>query len=1127
MEGCRRNPPKVLSVGCCDQPTLFHKVIIPAAVGDETTDPPLPGKYRNVLLVYETTENAYLYSSDGIPTLVSDKGELKRLEKLIKEEEVARKEEDEKLATAIEDEAKAREDADDALDDAILDETDARIEADEDIWTEIRTIEAASDVVDVVGTYAELEAYDTSKLHDNDLIKVLQDETHGDAITYYRWSTTTETFSYVGEQGPYYTQEQTNTLLDEKQNVLTAGDNITISSDVISAVDTTYTAGTGLTLTGTEFAVDTTVIAEKSDIPTQTSDLTNDGSDGTSTYVEADELATVATSGDYSDLINTPTIPTVNDATLTIAQGGTTLGTFTANSNTDTTIDIVAASYTAGTGIDITNSVISVDNTVAMVSDIPTATSDLTNDSGFITSADLPTKTSDLANDGADGTSTYVEADELATVATSGSYTDLINTPTIPAAQVNSDWNASSGVAEILNKPTIPTATSDLTNDSGFITSADLPTKTSDLTNDGSDGTSVYVESDELATVATTGSYTDLTNTPTIPAAQVNSDWNASSGVAEILNKPTLATVATTGAYSDLTGTPTIPTVNDATLTITQNGTSAGTFTANSATNTTIALTDTTYSAFTGTDGQAAGSAGLVPAPATTDAGKFLKADGTWGTITATTTVFYSSVNFEGWDDGTQWQIYLYADSAMTTYATGDDIYNAFQNGDVVIRYYDTHNAYTAYYSVDHVTKYDSTGMVDIYLVSGNWQACSSCGFDILDVRKYTSNNFWSIHKVYKLQEKLAAGSNITISGSTISATDTTYSVMTGATSSTAGVSGLVPAPAAGDEAKVLSGAGTWVNQSGGGVSTVIYYANSTSTAGFQSGTINGPYIYKDVARTTIATPGEIYDNFQAGNSIHIEYESTQTGTSAFAMTLEVATMSLNGSDTYSMVVNEVNEENPGDLRDLVMLRLYTNWDGQSTFTGRWMQQRKYVHTVNDGTLTIQHNGTTKGTFTANQSTASTVNIKTIYADTISPATAVAPITTGMIADGAVTAAKTAFGGNYSTSEVNTGFTWVDGKPIYKKTVSMGALPAGGATKKADVSSLQIETLVELRGMGWNPNNGNFRPLPFVGDNMDNMLRVDVNEDNGSQVVRIISTAGGSWDNYSESYVTLWYTKSS
>lgn len=131
---------------------------------------------------------------------------------------------------------------------------------------------------------------------------------------------------------------------------------------------------------------------------------------------------------------------------------------------------------------------------------------------------------------------------------------------------------------------------------------SDLPTKTSDLTNDGADGTSTYVEADELATVATSGSYTDLTNKPTIPAAQVNSDWNAASGVAQILNKPSLATVATTGDYDDLIDKPTIPTVNDATLTITQNGTSVGAFTANASSDATIALTDTTYTAGNGID---------------------------------------------------------------------------------------------------------------------------------------------------------------------------------------------------------------------------------------------------------------------------------------------------------------------------------------------------------------------------------------------------------------------------------------------------------------------------------------------------------------------------------------------
>lgn len=39
------------------------------------------------------------------------------------------------------------------------------------------------------------------------------------------------------------------------------------------------------------------------------------------------------------------------------------------------------------------------------------------------------------------------------------------------------------------------------------------------------------------------GSYEDLEDKPTIPAAQVNSDWNATSGIAQILNKPTLTTV--------------------------------------------------------------------------------------------------------------------------------------------------------------------------------------------------------------------------------------------------------------------------------------------------------------------------------------------------------------------------------------------------------------------------------------------------------------------------------------------------------------------------------------------------------------------------------------------------------
>lgn len=117
---------------------------------------------------------------------------------------------------------------------------------------------------------------------------------------------------------------------------------------------------------------------------------------------------------------------------------------------------------------------------------------------------------------------------------------------------------------------------------------AAIPTKTSELTNDGSDNTSTYVEADELAAVATSGS------------------------------------------YNDLSGAPAIPTVNDATLTINQNGVSAGTFTANASSNTTISLTDTTYSAMTGATSGTAGASGLVPQPNAGDEAKVLSGAATW-----------------------------------------------------------------------------------------------------------------------------------------------------------------------------------------------------------------------------------------------------------------------------------------------------------------------------------------------------------------------------------------------------------------------------------------------------------------------------------------------------------------
>jgi hypothetical protein len=51
-------------------------------------------------------------------------------------------------------------------------------------------------------------------------------------------------------------------------------------------------------------------------------------------------LTDVALSGDYDDLINKPTIPTVNDATLTIQKNGSNVATFTANASSNVTANI-------------------------------------------------------------------------------------------------------------------------------------------------------------------------------------------------------------------------------------------------------------------------------------------------------------------------------------------------------------------------------------------------------------------------------------------------------------------------------------------------------------------------------------------------------------------------------------------------------------------------------------------------------------------------------------------------------------------------------------------------------------------------------------------------------------------
>lgn len=110
---------------------------------------------------------------------------------------------------------------------------------------------------------------------------------------------------------------------------------------------------------------------------------------------------------------------------------------------------------------------------------------------------------------------------------------------------------------------------------------------------------------------------------------------------------------------------------------------------------------------------------------------------------------------------------------------------------------------------------------------------------------------------------------------------------------------------------------------------------------------------------------------------------------------------------------------------------------------------------------------------------------------------------------------------SYSLEETNTGFTWVDGKPIYKKTVSCGALPVGSADKEVAHGISNLGICVSLSGIAYNSTTGSTIPIPEAANNLDYMVTLRVSPTN----VIIQCTADRSA--YSQTYITILYTKAS
>ena len=203
-------------------------------------------------------------------------------------------------------------------------------------------------------------------------------------------------------------------------------------------------------------------------------------------------------------------------------------------------------------------------------------------------------------------------------------------------------------------------------------------------------------------------------------------------------------------------------------------------------TTSTINTQDTTYSDMTGASASAAGTHGLVPAPAAGKNTAFLRGDGTWATPTDTK--------------------YDAAGTSLGLVKSGGDV--TITDGVVTVN--DNSHAHT----IDNVTGLQSAldnleASID-YIENG-----STIVPKATSATKATQDAAGNNIQATYIKGVSISGKTITITKgddttSTLTTQDTTYSDMTGASASAAGTHGLVPAPGAGKNGSFLRGDGTW-----------------------------------------------------------------------------------------------------------------------------------------------------------------------------------------------------------------------------------------------------------------------------------------------------------------------------
>ena len=247
----------------------------------------------------------------------------------------------------------------------------------------------------------------------------------------------------------------------------------------------------------------------------------------------------------------------------------------------------------------------------------------------------------------------------------------------------------------------------------------------------------------------------------------------------------------------------------------------------------------------------------------------------------------------------------------------------------------------------------------------------------------------------------------------------------------------------------------------------VTFPANVTASA-FLGNATSSTYLLGN-GRIASADIAHIY----TGNKVHqrLDISSSTMTTGKPATDGFINTYMWDNAGTYDAQFFMPNSSTNNGGRPQVRYRP----DGGSWTAWESLAKLSDVPTVNNGTLTIQKNGTDVQTFTANQSTNATANIT--VPESFSDLTGT--IGTSQIDDDAVTPAKASFQ-TYSTTPQEIG-TWIDGKTIYRKVVT-------GTTANAAYTELNPglpagSVYLNVYGMLYHGNQA--QPIPrVVTDNL-------------------------------------------